>query len=81
MDSFMVPLAAQRLAAQPLGHTRYIVTILAGFLKSHFGVHSLSLGQVGCSRGLGSSNFVFIVITYCYYLINFTSFRFLTKTR
>jgi hypothetical protein len=49
----MVFLAAQRLAAQPLGRFRYIVTILAGILQSYFGVHSLSLGQVGCSRVLG----------------------------
>jgi hypothetical protein len=46
--------AAQRLAAQPLGHFRFVVTILAGFLKSHSSVFPLSLGQVGCSRGLGS---------------------------
>jgi hypothetical protein len=44
---------AQRLAAQPLGRVRYVVTILAGILKSQSGVLSLSLGQVGCSRGLG----------------------------
>jgi hypothetical protein len=35
-----------------LGRFRFIVTILAGFLKPYFGVHSLSLGQVGCSRVL-----------------------------
>jgi hypothetical protein len=44
---------AQRLAAQPLGRFRFVVTILAGNLQSHFSVLSLSLGQVGCSRGLG----------------------------
>jgi hypothetical protein len=44
---------AQRLAAQPLGRFRYLVIILAGNPKSQFGVLSLSLGQVGCSRGLG----------------------------
>jgi hypothetical protein len=49
---------AQRLAAQPLGRFRYLVTILTGFLKSHFGVLSLSLGQVGCSRGLGGDKFI-----------------------
>jgi hypothetical protein len=45
---------AQRLAAQPLGRFRYVVTILAGNLKPQFNVLSLSLGQVGCSRVLGS---------------------------
>jgi hypothetical protein len=44
---------AQRLAAQPLGRFRFVITILAGILESHFSVHFLSLGQVGCSRGLG----------------------------
>jgi len=44
---------AQRLAAQPLGRFRYLITILAGFLKPQFSVLSLSLGQVSCSRGLG----------------------------
>jgi hypothetical protein len=44
---------AQRLAAQPPGHFRIAVTILAGFPQSHFSVRSLSLGQVGCSRVLG----------------------------
>jgi len=44
---------AQRLAAQPLGRFRYVITILAGNLKSQFSVLSLSLGQVGCSRVLG----------------------------
>jgi hypothetical protein len=44
---------AQRLAAQPLGRLRFVVIILAGNLKSQFGVLSLSLGQVGCSRLLG----------------------------
>jgi len=38
---------AQRLAAQPLGCIRHLVTILAGNLKWQFNVHSLSLGQVG----------------------------------
>jgi hypothetical protein len=46
-------LEAQRLAAQPLGHFRHVVTILAGNLKPQFNVRSLSLGQVGCSRVLG----------------------------
>jgi hypothetical protein len=46
-------LKAQRLAAQPLGRIRYVVTILAGILKTQSIVLSLSLGQVGCSRGLG----------------------------
>jgi hypothetical protein len=46
-------LSAQRLAAQPLGHFRYLAIILADILKPHFSVHSLSLGQVGCSRVLG----------------------------
>jgi hypothetical protein len=46
---------AQRLAAQPLGHFRYLVTILTGNLKSQSIVLSLSLGHVGCSRGLGES--------------------------
>jgi hypothetical protein len=48
------PVSAQRLAAQPLGHFRFVVTILAGFLNPQFSVFSLSLGQVGCSRGLGN---------------------------
>jgi hypothetical protein len=52
---------AQRLAAQPLGRVRYVVTILAGNPKSQFGVLSLSLGQVGCSRVLGLFNiYIFI---------------------
>jgi hypothetical protein len=46
-------ISAQRLAAQPLGHIRYLVTILAGILKPYSNVLSLSLGQVGCSRVLG----------------------------
>jgi ABC-type spermidine/putrescine transport system permease subunit I len=50
-------LAAQRLAAQPLGRFRYVVTILAGILKSQSSVLTLSLGQVGCSRGLGGVDF------------------------
>jgi hypothetical protein len=50
---FIFRKTAQRLAAQPLGRFRFVITILAGILKSHFNVHSLSLGQVGCSRGLG----------------------------
>ena len=45
--------AAQRLAAQPLGHFRFSVTILAGILKLQLNVFSLSVGQVGCSRVLG----------------------------
>jgi hypothetical protein len=44
---------AQRLAAQPLGYFRYVVTILAGNLESQYSVLSFSLGQVGCSRVLG----------------------------
>jgi hypothetical protein len=44
---------AQRLAAQPLGRVRYVAIILAGNPKPQFSVLSLSLGQVGCSRGLG----------------------------
>jgi hypothetical protein len=51
--------AAQRLAAQPLGRIRYVVTILAGILKMHSNVFSLSLGQVGCSRVLGRLYFFF----------------------
>jgi len=38
---------AQRLAAQPLGHVRFVVSILTENLKSQFSVLSLSLGQVG----------------------------------
>jgi len=49
-----VVLTAQQLAAQPLGHFRYAVTILAGKYKSKLSVFSLSLGQVACSRVLGS---------------------------
>jgi hypothetical protein len=44
---------AQRLAAQPLGHMRFVDTILTGNLKPQSSVLSLSLGQVGCSRVLG----------------------------
>jgi hypothetical protein len=63
--------AGQRLAAQPLGYVCLVVTILAGILKSQFGVHSLSLGQslpprsktarlcslssFGCEAGVGCS--------------------------
>jgi hypothetical protein len=50
---------AQRLAAQPLGRFRYVITILAGNLQSETGVLSLSLGQVGCSRGLGGHHLQF----------------------
>jgi hypothetical protein len=50
-------LKAQRLAAQLLGRLRFVVTILAGKLKPHIGVHSLSLGQVSCSRVLGGNDF------------------------
>jgi hypothetical protein len=50
---------AQRLAAQPLGHIRLVVTILAGNLKSQSSVLSLSLGQVGCSRVLSPLHFHF----------------------
>jgi hypothetical protein len=49
--------AAQRLAAQPPGHARFVVTILAANLQLQSGVLSLSLGQVGCSRVLGPINF------------------------
>jgi hypothetical protein len=52
---FTLSFTAQRLAAQPLGYVRLVVTILAGILKSHFSVLSLSLGQVGCSRVLGGT--------------------------
>jgi hypothetical protein len=38
---------AQRLAAQPLGRPRYLVTILARNPKPQSNVLSLSLGQVG----------------------------------
>jgi hypothetical protein len=40
-----VGFTAQRLAAQPLGRFRFDITIPAGILKSHFSVHSMSLGQ------------------------------------
>jgi hypothetical protein len=42
-----ITLAAQRLAAQPLGRFRNAVTILTGNQKSQFNVFSMSLGQVG----------------------------------
>jgi hypothetical protein len=45
MAEFLYSLQAQRLAAQPLGRLRYLVTILAGILKSQSSVLSLSLGQ------------------------------------
>jgi hypothetical protein len=45
--------AAQRLVAQALGHVRFVFTILAGILKPHSNVFSLSLGQVACSHVLG----------------------------
>jgi hypothetical protein len=51
---------AQRLAAQPLGRFRYVVTILSGILKSQSSVLSLSLGQVGCSRVLGLVNYLYM---------------------
>jgi hypothetical protein len=35
---------AQRLAAQPLGHLQFVVTILAGNYKPQLIVSSLSLG-------------------------------------
>jgi hypothetical protein len=44
---FFEILVAQRLAAQPLGHFRLLVTILAGNPKPVSSVLSLSLGQVG----------------------------------
>jgi hypothetical protein len=50
-SSFLV--IAQRLAAQRLGRFRYVVTILAGNLKSQSSLLSLSLGQVSCSGVLG----------------------------
>jgi hypothetical protein len=37
--------ATQRLAAQLLGRSRFVVTILAVKPKPHIGVRSLSLGQ------------------------------------
>jgi hypothetical protein len=46
-------LKAQRLAAQPLGHVRFVAIILTGILKSQSSVLTMSLGQVGCGRGLG----------------------------
>jgi hypothetical protein len=52
-------MGAQRLAAQPLGRFRFVVIILAGKLKPHINVRSLSLGQVGCSRVLGRSPIFF----------------------
>jgi len=58
---------AQRLAAQPLGRFRFLVTILAGNLKSQSSVLSLSLDQVGCSRGLGV---YFIFPNYLVFRIN-----------
>jgi hypothetical protein len=53
--SFIDPIfiSAQRLAAQPLGRIRYLITILAGKYKSNLYDFSRSLGQVGCSRVLG----------------------------
>jgi hypothetical protein len=44
---------AQRLAAQRLGHDRFVVTILTGNPKLHSNVFTLSLGQVCCSGVLG----------------------------
>jgi hypothetical protein len=44
---------AQRLVAQALGRLRYVVSILAGILKTHSNVRSRSLGQVACSHVLG----------------------------
>jgi hypothetical protein len=46
-------LRAQRLVAQALGHFRLVAVILAGNLKPHSNVFSLSLGQVACSHVLG----------------------------
>jgi hypothetical protein len=40
-----IVLQAQRLAAQPLGRFRFVVTILAGIPQSQSSVLSLSLGQ------------------------------------
>jgi hypothetical protein len=47
----MLVFASQRLAAQALGHFRFVVIILTGNRKSQFNVFSLSVGQVACSRG------------------------------
>jgi len=44
-DNHFVHYTAQRLAAHPPGHFRFVVTILAVILKLHFSVRSLSLGQ------------------------------------
>jgi hypothetical protein len=71
MTSCKTVKAAQRLAAQPLGRFRFVVTILAGKLKPHIGIRSLSLGQslppwsktarlcslssFGCEAGVGCS--------------------------
>jgi hypothetical protein len=56
----MIICQAQRLAAQPLGHFRFVVTIFTGNLQSQYTVLSLSLGQVGCSRVLGKIFLYFI---------------------
>jgi hypothetical protein len=39
--------------AQALGHFRLVAIIVTGNLKTQFGVHSKSLGQVACSHVLG----------------------------
>jgi aromatic ring-cleaving dioxygenase len=62
---------AQRLAAQLLGRLRFVVTILAGKLKQHIGVHSLSLGQVSCSRVLGAFIAIRIIPLHLYSTIRF----------
>jgi hypothetical protein len=41
---------------------RYADTILAGKLKPHIGVRSLSLGQVSCSGVLGGAIFTYIMV-------------------
>jgi hypothetical protein len=71
---------AQRLAAQPLGLFRYVVTILAGILKPYFGVHSLNLGQVGCSRGLGR-NYFFTLIPHLFPISSHTVFDVFLKIK
>ena len=45
-SDYLSTLAAQRLAAQRLGHDRSVVTILIGNIKLRSSVLSLSLGQV-----------------------------------
>jgi hypothetical protein len=47
-----IDITAQRPAAQPRGHFRIVITILAGIPKLQYSILSLSLGQAGCSRVL-----------------------------